>query len=69
MHHFETAIAVLGGLLVVGALLSSIAKRSFLSLTALFVLAGFVLGDGGLEVLHFEARSGFVEELATSRSW
>lgn len=64
MHHFETGVAVLGALLVVGALLSSLAKRSFLSLTALFVLAGFALGDGGLDVLGFDARSGFVEQLA-----
>ena len=55
---------VLGGLLIVGALLSSLAKRSFLSLTALFVVAGFVLGEGGIDVLHFSARSGFVYELA-----
>src|SRR2546423_428181 len=57
-------MAVLGGLLVVGALLSSVAKRSFLSLTALFVVAGFLLGEGGVDVLHFNARSGFVYELA-----
>src|SRR3954464_3905519 len=64
VHDFETAMAVLGGLLVVGALLSSLARRSFLSLTALFVVAGFVLGEGGLEVLDFDPRSGFVYELA-----
>ena len=29
------------------------------------VLAGFVLGDGGLEVIHFDASSGFVAGLAT----
>ena len=44
-----------------GALLSGLARRSFLSLTAVFVLAGFVLGDGGLEVLDFDPRSGFVQ--------
>src|SRR3954447_22963152 len=64
VHDFETAVAVLGGLLVVGALLSSLAKRSFLSLTALFVVAGFVLGDGGLQVLDFDPRSEFVYDLA-----
>jgi NhaP-type Na+/H+ or K+/H+ antiporter len=64
VHDFETALAVLGGLLVVGALLSSLAKRSFLSLTALFVMAGFLLGDGALEVLHFDPTSGFVTQLA-----
>jgi hypothetical protein len=44
---FETAVALLGALLVVGALVSGLAHRSFLSLTALFVLAGIALGDGG----------------------
>ncbi len=64
MHSFETAVVVLGGLLVLGALVSGIARRSFLSLTALFVVAGFALGHGGLDVLHFDARSGFVAQLA-----
>jgi sodium/hydrogen antiporter len=57
-------LLVFGGLLMGGALLSGIAKRSFLSLAALFVIAGFVLGDGGLEVLDFRARSAFVHDLA-----
>jgi NhaP-type Na+/H+ or K+/H+ antiporter len=55
---------VLGALLVFGALLAGLARRSFLSLAALFVLAGFVLGDGVLEVLSFSPRSTFVDELA-----
>ena len=63
-HTFEVAVAVLGGLLVVGALLSGVAKRSFLSLTALFVLVGFALGEGGAEVLEFDAGSDFVRSLA-----
>src|SRR5919109_624420 len=50
--------------LVGGALLSGLARRSFLSLTALFVVAGFVLGEGGFEVLDFDPRSGFVTTLA-----
>ncbi len=65
MTSFETTAAVLGGLLVAGALLSGVARRSLLSLTALFVLAGFVLGAGGLEVLDFSASSGTVNDLAT----
>jgi sodium/hydrogen antiporter len=65
MTSTETALTVLGALLVVGALLSGIAHRSFLSLTALFVLAGFALGDGGLGVLQFSPTSGFVSALAT----
>jgi len=62
---FETGAAVLGGLLMVGSLLSGLARRSMLSLTALFVLAGFVLGNGATGVLHFNAGSGFVKDLAT----
>jgi sodium/hydrogen antiporter len=65
MTSTETALAVLGALLVGGALLSGIARRSFVSLTALFVLVGFALGDGGLGVLHFAPTSGFVSVLAT----
>jgi NhaP-type Na+/H+ or K+/H+ antiporter len=61
---FDVSLLVLGGLLVGGALLSGIAHRSFLSLTALFVLAGFALGDGGLGVLELDARSSFVHDLA-----
>src|SRR5947208_5279352 len=55
---------VFGALLVGAALLSGIARRSFLSLTALFVLIGFLLGDGGTGTLHFDARSPFVADLA-----
>jgi sodium/hydrogen antiporter len=64
VHAFETAVVVLGGLLVLGALVSGIAHRSFLSLTALFVVAGFVLGHGALGVLDFDQQSGFVSQLA-----
>jgi NhaP-type Na+/H+ or K+/H+ antiporter len=63
--HFEDVFAVLGVLLMAGALIAGVAKRSFLSLTALFVVAGFVLGRGGLDVLEFDAQSTFVEVLAT----
>ena len=60
----EEALAALGGMLVLGALISGIARRSFLSLTAVFVLAGFALGDGGLDVLEFDPRGGFVQAVA-----
>jgi sodium/hydrogen antiporter len=64
MTSFGTAAVVFGVLLMVGALVSGLAHRSFLSLTALFVLAGFALGEGGFEVLQFDPESGFVEDLA-----
>lgn len=64
MPTFQATAAFLGGLLIVGALVSGLAQRSFLSLTALFVLAGFLVGDGGLELVSFRAQSGFVENLA-----
>jgi sodium/hydrogen antiporter len=62
---FQTAIGVFGGLLMIGALLSGLAHRSVLSLVALFVLAGFLLGVGGAGVLRFDVRSGFLTDLAT----
>jgi sodium/hydrogen antiporter len=64
-HRFEIAALSLGALLAIGALLSGLAQRSAVSLTAVFVLAGFILGDGATGVLHFGARSPFVSELAT----
>jgi sodium/hydrogen antiporter len=64
MTSYETAAAVLGALLVGGALLSGVARRSFLSLTAIFVLIGVILGRGGLEVLEIDPRSTFVRDLA-----
>ena len=64
MPTFQATVTVLGLLLIVGALASGLAQRSFLSLTALFVLAGFALGPGGLGKIDFSAHSGFVEDLA-----
>jgi NhaP-type Na+/H+ or K+/H+ antiporter len=64
-HRFEVSALALGGLLVLGAWLSGLARRTFVSLTAVFVIAGFLLGDGGTRVLHFDARSPFVSDLAT----
>src|SRR5438876_5454345 len=61
---FDTVAVVLGGMLVAGALVAGLARRSFLSLTALFVFGGFVLGHGVLDVLSFDPRSGFVASLA-----
>jgi NhaP-type Na+/H+ or K+/H+ antiporter len=61
---FQATATALGLLLIIGALLSGLAQRSFLSLTALFVLAGFAVGAGGLGWVDFRARSGFVEDLA-----
>jgi NhaP-type Na+/H+ or K+/H+ antiporter len=61
---FETGAAVIGGLLMVGSLLSGLAHRSMLSLTAVFVLAGFVLGNGATGVLELKASSGLVSDLA-----
>src|SRR3989440_6339677 len=61
---FDTVAIVLGGMLVAGALVAGVARRSFLSLTALFVFGGFALGRGGLDVLHFDHGSGFVASLA-----
>jgi NhaP-type Na+/H+ or K+/H+ antiporter len=62
--HFEDVFAVFGVLVIGGALIAGVARRTFLSLTALFVLAGFALGHGGLKVLEFDPHSQFVEILA-----
>jgi NhaP-type Na+/H+ or K+/H+ antiporter len=62
--HLNTTLLLFGALLVLGALASGIARRSLLSLTAAFVLAGFILGRGGFGALHFHARSPFVSDLA-----
>lgn len=59
----DEAIAILGVLLVCGALFSGVAHRSFLALTPLYVIAGFLLGEGGLEVIEFDPTSGFVGAL------
>lgn len=64
MPSLQAALAFLGGLLILGALLSGLAQRSFLSLAALFVLAGFAVGHGGLGWVDFRARSGFVADLS-----
>jgi NhaP-type Na+/H+ or K+/H+ antiporter len=64
MPTFQATATVLGSLLIVGALASGLARRSFLSLAVLFVIAGFALGHGGLGWIDFQARSGFVEDLA-----
>jgi NhaP-type Na+/H+ or K+/H+ antiporter len=63
---FQTGAATIGGLLVLGALLTGLARRSILSLAAVFVLAGFILGKGALGVLDFHPDSPFVSGLATA---
>ena len=60
MPSFQATATFLGVLLIVGALASGLSQRSFLSLAALFVVAGFVVGDGGFEWITFHAQSGFV---------
>jgi sodium/hydrogen antiporter len=61
---FDVITLIFGGLLVVGALASGLAHRSFLSLTAVFVVAGFVLGKGGFGVLDVAPRGEFMHDLA-----
>ena len=59
----EAPLAVFGVLLVGGALISGLARRTFLSLTAGFVIAGLLVGEGGLELVEFDPTSGFVQGL------
>jgi sodium/hydrogen antiporter len=60
----EEPVAVFGVLLMAGALVAGVAKRTFLSLTAGFVVAGFLLGQDGLAVLDLDPESDFVQGLA-----
>ena len=62
---FETAAAVLGGLLLVGALLSGMAQRSCCRSPLCSCVAGFVLGEGGTGCWTSTADSGLRH--ATSR--
>ncbi|HEY1689847.1 MAG TPA: sodium:proton antiporter [Solirubrobacteraceae bacterium] len=64
MPTFQATVAVFGAILILGALVSGLAERSLLSLTALFVIVGFIVGDGGLQWIDFRARAGFVTDLA-----
>jgi sodium/hydrogen antiporter len=63
-HAFEIAVLALGGVLVLAALASGLATRSFLSLTAMAVVVGFILGPGATGVLRLHAASSFVGDLA-----
>src|SRR3954447_1256826 len=61
---FDTELLTFGLLLAGGAIVAGLVQRSFLSMTALFVLAGFAIGTGGLGWLELDPRSGFVADLA-----
>jgi sodium/hydrogen antiporter len=63
VEFLEAPLAVFGVMLVVGALISGLAGRTFLSLTAVFVVVGFVVGEGGAELIEFDPTSGFVQGL------
>jgi sodium/hydrogen antiporter len=64
VEFLDAPLAVFGVLLVAGALVSGLARRSLLSLTAAFVVAGFLVGEGGAELIEFDPTSGFVQGLA-----
>lgn len=49
--------------LLLGVLLSSLAHRTVLSTAAIFLVAGFVLGDGVLGVLHVTDHAGHIDPL------
>ena len=54
---------VLGALLIAGALLAGLARRGFLSMVAIYVLAGLALGQSGLQWLDFSPTSPFVTDM------
>jgi sodium/hydrogen antiporter len=63
VEFLEAPLAIFGVMLGVGALISGLAGRTFLSLTAVFVVVGFVVGEGGAELIEFDPTSGFVQGL------
>jgi NhaP-type Na+/H+ or K+/H+ antiporter len=65
VHRFDVAVFAFGALLMLGALASGITRRSFLTMTPVFVLIGFALGPGVFDALHFDPQSAFVGQLAT----
>ena len=65
----DDPLAIFGLVLMVGALLAGLARRSFLSLTAVFVVAGFLLGDGGLEVLDVRPALAASSQRSRSSRW
>lgn len=50
--------------LLIGALVSHLADRTILSTSALFLLAGLLLGEGGMGVLHLAPTDELVYQLA-----
>jgi NhaP-type Na+/H+ or K+/H+ antiporter len=64
VEFLDAPLEAFGVLLVLGALVSGVAQRSFLSLTAGFVIAGLLLGEAGLGVLDLDPGSQFVQGLA-----
>ena len=60
----QDVLAIFGLILIGGALVAGLARRSFISLAAIFVIAGFLAGDGGLELLEADPRSDLVAGLA-----
>ena len=61
---FEDVALTFGVLLVAGALSAGIMRRTLLSMVPVYVLAGFLLGSDGFDVLHFSPSSDFVTVLA-----
>ncbi|MCA1841323.1 MAG: cation:proton antiporter, partial [Actinobacteria bacterium] len=60
-------VVIFGALLLISVLLSEIAHRTVLSLAVLFLVAGFVLGGGGVGVMSFDTKDpavGLIAELA-----
>ncbi|MGP3917093.1 cation:proton antiporter, partial [Nonomuraea sp. 10N515B] len=59
-----TLLTVFAGVLLLAVLVSSLAHRTILSTAALFLVAGFVLGDGVLGVVSVRPGDELVGTLA-----
>ena len=75
MHDFVTiatadgsslsrVMLIFGLLLMAGAVLAGLARRGFLSMVALYVVVGLIVGNSGLGWIHFNPRSPFVQDLS-----
>lgn len=55
---------IFGILLMAGAVLAGLARRGFLSMVALYVVVGLLVGNSGFGWIHFNPRSPFVQDLS-----
>ena len=60
-----TAMALVGGVLLVAALVSGIVERIPVSFPMIFLGLGFLLGERGLGLIHVDVHDAALETIAT----